>query len=322
MVPFRRRCLQQKVLWNIFQFIAFEWHVIKMANAMTPIEETVRKLKDDLETKCREIDTIKQKAAMNPNEENNSEKCISRSTQTSSTGESCKEERKKIRSLKRQLKGERATRDLMSFVNPYINLSKTHQQRESLVTSDSRFSRQWEQKAEEQHYERTRKLLDSHANELERLKMAHEEEMMEYANDLRQSRRKMKQVRKKNVALQYVVTSYKSVVKESQQKALDVCQDVFEELEAEQEQVQRLQARAISLQGENEQLRQALVKTTRQFDQTKLTLMHMTVQSDSEKARFNSVMSVLSNTAAASVDIHDSTKDLRFSQIMTRPAGL
>ena len=313
-----------------------------MANVMTPLEETVRKLKDDLETKCREIDMIKQEAAMNPIEEtvrkddieakpprevqsqNNSEKCISRSTQTSSTGESCKEERKKIRSLKRQLKGERATRDLMSFVNPYMNmnLSETHQQRETLVTSDSHFSRQWEQKAEEQHYERTRKLLDSHANELHRVKTAHEEEMMEFENDLRQSRRKMKQVRKKNVALQYVVTSYKSVVKESQQKALDVCQDVFEELEAEQEQVQRLQARAISLQGENEQLRQALVKTTRLFDQTKLTLMHMTVQSDSEKARFNSVMSVLSNTAAASIDIDDSTKDLRFSQIMTRPAGI
>ena len=129
----------------------------------------------------------------------------------------------------------------------------------------------------------------------------------------------MKLVEKRNRELQHVVATYKTVVHESQQKALDVCRDVFEELESEQRQNQTLQASVASLRGENAQLRRTLTDTTRLFDQTKMTLGASVRQHDQERSRFNSVMRVLSDTAAST---DDATKDLRFSQMMTRPAGV
>ena len=267
---------------------------------------------------------------------------VTRSTQTSRTGSESRELRKKCRSLKRQLKAERATRDLISLVSlqalpahqqhhqhqqhqqhqpphhHHHHQQQQQQQQQLLQPAPSHFfTRQWEEKAEQNHYERTRKLLDAHESEMQRVKESHAEQIVLFEQELRKLKKKAKQYYVKSCQLSSVIKKYKTIVQESQEKALSVCETAFEELEQEQYRSKTLTRKVNVLEKEKQALGQHLHETTRLLDSTKQTLLQNTIHHDEERDRYNNVMTVLAHTAT-SMDI-DATKDFRFSEMMTQP---
>ena len=116
--------------------------------------------------------------------------------------------------------------------------------------------------------------------------------------------------------LQVVIEQYKTVVQASQNKAMEVCEDAFEELDAEKQKNESLTQHCQSIEELNVSLNESLQETLRLFDKSKQALLHQTMTADKDRNRYESVLDAL----AGSTEELDGR--LRFSSlhVKTRPA--
>ena len=306
----------------------------------TQHEAQLKELNDKLTEKERQIDLLEQEASYqevdevedvklieatprlddDTNTKDDAPKKITRGTQTINTGESNRQTRKQIRSLKRQLKAERSTRDLISLVSmhSFPQQKQFHQQQleEQQSSKISYFTKNYQEKAEQQHYERTRTLLDAHAQEISLLKEQQKEEREQYEYEYKKNRKEKKKQKKNINNLRSVVQHYKNIVEASQAKALELCKDAFEQLELEQTNNQTLVTDINQLQNGYYILEEKLSQTNRLLETTKQNLLNTTLRNAEERNRFNNVMNVLAETSTS-----EATRGLQFSQLkgLTKP---
>jgi predicted RNase H-like nuclease (RuvC/YqgF family) len=157
-------------------------------------------------------------------------------------------------------------------------------------------------------------LIDSHKAELQRLEKQHNKQLKHHTKELEVARRKAKKYTTKNQKLIHIIEQYKTVVQASQNKAMEVCEDAFEELDAEKQKNESLAQHCQSIEELNVSLNESLQETLRLFDKSKQSLLHQTMTADKDRNRWNSVMDAL---VAGSTEELDGR--LRFSSLRTRP---
>jgi hypothetical protein len=287
-----------------------------------------------------------------PNKMDRKKELITRSTQTRESGSSTTRDKKKIKQLKRRLKEKTVTQDLMSLMNlqtvplfqqQQMNLQQQQQQQQQLhqqiqslpvpmqIHQQQLMQQQVQQQHqidqqeraqrhyENQHYERTRKLLDSHNLEIKKLKETYEEERRMKSNELNFFRKKVKDYKKKNNelrnSLKNVVSVYQSKVNESQNKALECCEEFANELEVEKSKNSKLLEQIQSMESLNIQLQQSLNDTMNLFEESKHALLHQTLSAEKDRNRFTNVMNVLAESTSLGFSKIGNDSELRMSTL-------
>eukprot|EP00946_MAST-07B_sp_MAST-7B-sp1_P004968 g4968.t1 len=266
------------------------------------------------------------------------EKMTSVGTQTKHSGEiNDSVQRRRIRSLKRELRKERQSKELLSL----ISISSSQRPQRGALgfgalpwaqgdRTDS--SLQIEHRVERMYYQRVRLLLDSHTADLAKVKSESERKIASLRNTISKTDMKMSRLKKRCRGMAFTIQTSRRAVEESQAKAVAVCKEALRELELERKESEMQAALAMQAQAENTRLAQQLKLVTH-------SLSELEKEKEQSRMNYERVLSVLNASAqnAASRSIFDaSTADRslcpmdfevgvghhNFSAFRQRPAGI
>ena len=219
------------------------------------------------------------------------------SCQTDHTGEiNDSMQRKRIRALKRELRKERHSKELLSL----ISISSSHQQQrnklgfgaspmfQTLTGGDP--SLRIEHHVERMYYQRVRLLLDAHEAELAKVKSESERAKASLQDNAERDARKLSRVRRRCREMASTIRSCRTAVKESQAKAVAVCREALHELELERDESEKQAATAKQALAENTRLAQNLKEVSRALAETKQ-------EQEQNRRNYERVLSVLNASA-------------------------
>jgi hypothetical protein len=260
------------------------------------------------------------------------------SCQTDHTGEiNDSMQRKRIRGLKRELRKERHSKELLSL----ISISSSRQQQRAKLgfqtlpwhaTTGGDSSLQIEHHVERLYYQRVRLLLDAHAAELAKVKSESEKSIASLQDHSDRGARKLSHLRRRCREMASTIFACRRAVEESQAKAVAVCQEALHELEMERKESEARNELASAQALENTRLAQNLKETSR-------ALAEMKQEKQDSRANYERVLSVLNASAQSAaakstlsvaaferslspLDFETGLSRRRFSASRPRPAGI
>lgn len=249
-------------------------------------------------------------------------------------------QRKKIRSLKRQLRKERHSKELLSLIS--ISSASSRRQTENRLTTSHDLGRTLnsalvadqggqtlliQRQVERMYYQRVRLLLDSHSAEISKVKSENERQVGILRNKLEKRSEKIRHLRRQCREMQNVIQATKFSVKESQSKAVAVCREALHELEKEKQVSTAYAEQTLQLKRENERL-------AKNLDEVCCALKEIKQKKIQDQEKYEKVLSILNasaqnaasrstlNVSAFEVGSLGETEGITFSSKRRRPAGI